>query len=96
LSTTGFREKNYTFEASTVFDSKKLEVVFLNHPSIIRLKGYINTEKGWKLINYTLSECKFEPSNVCNQTQLVVITDKLETDLEKVLKNEICKAIISI
>ena len=94
-STTGFFEKNYTFEASTVFDSQKLSFVFQKHASVIRAKGFVNTETGWKLINYSLSECNFEPVDLQPQTQIVIIADKSESGLETTLEKEISEAIIS-
>lgn len=93
LSATNFLQKSYTFEYSTVFDLNKLRLLFQKHGSIIRAKGFIRTEMGWKLLNFTLSECLFEDADNCKETEFVIITDKSEPDITNVLADEIAKTI---
>lgn len=93
LSATNFLQKSYTFDLSTVFDSNKLRLLLQKHFSIIRAKGFIRTENGWRLLNFTLSECLFEDAGDCLETEFVVITDKSEPDLMNILANEIGKTI---
>lgn len=95
ISATSFIEKNYTFRGSIVFDMQKLSLVFLKHTSIMRAKGFVNTQNGWKLVNFSLSGCNFEPCDSQTQTQLVVIADKSESDLETILEEEIYQTTIS-
>lgn len=93
LSATNFLQKSYTFDLSTIFDLNKLRLLLQKHFSIIRAKGFIQTEKGWKLLNFTLSECLFEDAEDCMETEFVIITDKSEPDLMSILANEIGKTI---
>ncbi len=95
LSATNFWQKSYTFDISNIFDSNKLRLLFQNHSSIIRAKGFIRTEMGWKLLNFTLSECLFEDAVDCIETEFVIIADKSESDLMNILTDEIGNALIT-
>jgi len=81
LTDSSYREMNYQFGTDKIFDIEKLTQFFKNHPSIIRAKGFIQTKTGWKLFNYTLSGCTFEPCLAKTQNELVVIIEKPDTGL---------------
>ena len=93
LSTTKFIQDNFSFGATIVFDTENLKALFREHPSIIRAKGFIRTEKGWKLLNFTLTECLFEDAEECMKTEFVIIMDKSEPGFINILANEIGKSI---
>jgi len=92
LSATSFSQKLYTFDSKLIFHTDKLKTLFGNHLSIIRAKGYIQTEMGWRMLNLTLTECLFEVCKDCEQTEFVIIADKSEHDLDVVLDFDILKA----
>lgn len=75
-----YYEKHFLFSNNQFFDASKLKRFFKEHSQIIRSKGHIQTEDGWKLINYTLSGCVFELCNPKNQGELVIIAEKSEYD----------------
>jgi uncharacterized protein YifN (PemK superfamily) len=75
-----YRELNYQFETGKIFDIEKLTQFFKNQPSIIRAKGFIQTQSGWRLFNYTLSGCTFEPCLPKNESEMVVIEEKSESN----------------
>ena len=93
LSATNFLQKSYTFDLSNIFDSNKFRLLLQKHLSIIRAKGFIRTEKGWKLLNFTLTECLFEDAEDCMETEFVIIMDKSEPNLMNIMADEIAKAI---
>ena len=94
LSAANYLQKNCIFDADTIFDADNLRRFLVEHTSIIRAKGYVRTQNGWKLMNYTLSGCSFENSTDCSQNEIVFIADKseeaqfenLETQLRKSIK----------
>ncbi len=93
ISTTNFLQTSYVFAHSNIFDLNKLRLLLQKHPSIIRAKGFIFTEKGWKLLNFTLTECIFEDTADCLETKFVIITDKSEPGFMDILEDEIRKTI---
>jgi G3E family GTPase len=76
LTDKNFEEKNFQFVIDIRFDTQKLIDFFREHPSIFRIKGHIQTENGWKLINFTLSGCTFETCLPKNQGEMVIIAEK--------------------
>jgi G3E family GTPase len=76
LSDKNFEEKNFQFGIDTLFDTEKLTTFFREHPSIFRAKGHIQTENGWKLVNFTVSGCTFETCLPKYQGELVIIAEK--------------------
>lgn len=93
LSATNYLQKFYTFDSTIVFNADKLKALFRSHLSIIRAKGHILTEMGWRMLNMTLTECLFEFCEDCEQTAFVIIADKSEPKLGSVLDSDILKAI---
>lgn len=91
LSATNFLQKSYTFDCSNIFDSNKLGLLLQKHISIIRAKGFIRTEMGWKLLNFTLTACLFEDAEDCRATEFVIITDTSEPDFIDIFADEIVK-----
>lgn len=92
LSVANYLQKSYTFDSTILFSSTKLKTLFRNHHSIIRAKGHILTELGWRMLNMTLTECIFELCEDCEQTEFVIIADKSEHDLDNILGSEILNA----
>ena len=78
ITAKNFEEKNYQFGNEIQFDSEKLAGFFQVHTSIVRAKGHIQTQKGWTLVNFTLSGCVFETCLHKDQGELVIIVEKSE------------------
>ncbi len=75
-----FQQKILTFDDETIFDTHKLSDVLKSCPQLLRAKGYIMTDNGCKLMNYTLSGCSFENQNSEIQNEIVLITEQVEDD----------------
>lgn len=78
LAATNYWQKNCIFKADTILDTNKIRRLLLKHASIIRVKGYLRTELGWMLLNYTLTDCNFERCNTCAQNEIVLIYEKTQ------------------
>ena len=87
-----YLQKNCIFEADTVFDENNLRRFLVEHTSIIRDKGYVRTQTGWKLMNYTLSDCTFENCSDCSQNEIVFISDKSEETFFEKLESDLRKS----
>ncbi|MGV8095487.1 MAG: CobW family GTP-binding protein [Mangrovibacterium sp.] len=96
LTNHSYQERNYSFNAMTVFDVSSLSRLFTVNASVIRAKGHVRTRDGWKLLNYTLSGCTFDPCQEKEQNELVIIAEKSAPDLFQNLSVEIEKAVISL
>jgi len=70
-----YNENNYKFNSDYKFDTSKLKEFFHENVSIVRSKGFINTQSGWMLFNYTLSGVNFEPCLEKNLNEIVIISD---------------------
>ncbi|NDP21098.1 MAG: hypothetical protein GZ091_08465 [Paludibacter sp.] len=90
-----FRKKTLTFEPETIFDSEKLSTVLKSYPQLLRAKGYIRTENGCQLMNYTLSGCSFENHISENQNEILLITEQVENDFFQQIETEIKLAILT-
>lgn len=84
-----FQQKTLTFEPETIFDTDKLSEVLKSHPQLLRVKGYIKTESGCQLMNYTLSGCRFENINSEIQNEIVLISEQVDDDFFQKMKFEI-------
>lgn len=71
-----YSEQVVRLENSQVLNASKLVKVIQENPAIIRVKGYIQTENGWELFNYTLSSVNFEACQKRNTGELVIIAEK--------------------
>jgi G3E family GTPase len=71
-----YQQKYYKFDTETIFDPVKLNHFFENQPQIIRAKGHIKTNKGWMLLNFTLSGYTFEPCDEKEFSEIVIISGK--------------------
>jgi len=80
LTDVNYLGKNYIFGEGIIFNTEKLALFFKNHASIIRAKGHIQTEKGWNLFNFTLSDCNFAPCEAKTLNEIILITEKSETE----------------
>ena len=94
LTDSNFHAFSYYFDAATIFSKDKLINVFKDHPEILRAKGHIHTVEGWKLLNFTLSGSLFEPSPGKGQSELILITERLQSNPEQNLELEINSAIV--
>ncbi len=83
-----FRSK-LKFDVDVIFDSGKLAQFFVSHPSILRAKGFVQTESGWNLFNYSLTGFSFEPCLAKIQNELVVIAEKSDMHPFQNIKGEI-------
>ena len=89
LKDENYLQKSYLFGVETVFSTLRLIKYFNSHPTIIRAKGHIFTENGWNLFNYTLSGCNFEPCPIKENSVIVIIAEKTDTNLFLNLHKEI-------
>ena len=89
LTDDNYRQKSYHFEKDTFFDTAQLISFFNDHPLIIRAKGHLQTDKGWILLNFTLSGCSFEPCEAMDQNELIIISEKQSFDLMGTLDDKI-------
>ncbi|MEI6677664.1 MAG: GTP-binding protein [Mariniphaga sp.] len=76
LKDINYQSNNYTFSEELIFNADQLALLFTKYTAIIRAKGHIRTENGWKLLNFTLSNCIFEPCPAKEQNELIVISEK--------------------
>jgi G3E family GTPase len=76
LKDINYQSNNYLFGKELIFNADQLALLFTKYPAIIRAKGYIRTENGWRLFNFTLSNCIFEPCRAKEQNELIIISEK--------------------
>ncbi len=76
LTDRNYQEMYYPFDEDCVFNPQKLVAFIDRNPSIVRAKGFIQTQTGWNLFHFTLSGSFFEPCQPHSQNELVVITEK--------------------
>lgn len=81
LTAKNYEEKHFEFNSDIVFDSEKLSNFFNGYSEIFRIKGYIQTQNGWKLFNFTTSGCTFEPCLAREKNELVIIAEKMDSGL---------------
>lgn len=91
-----YARKIFKFKVFNIFDTEKLARILHQYPEILRAKGYIRTEKGFKLMNYTLSGCNFESSAFVDQNEIVLITEHVAADYFQKLESSILSAITEI
>ena len=94
LTDKNYEEVNCLFGADKIFDTERLTLFFDRHPQMIRAKGHVQTDMGWKLFNFTLTGCLFESCEEKKQSELVVIFEKSETNSHQDLKKEFEKTMI--
>ena len=94
LTDDNYKVDNLIFKTDTIFSTTKLSQFFIANQVVVRAKGYLLTELGWVLLNFSLSGCIFEPCEVKNQSELVIITERSALDQNKTMKNEIDTTII--
>ncbi len=95
LTDDNYKVDNLIFNRDTTFSTEKLSQFFKVNQQIVRAKGHFLTEKGWVLLNFSLSGCIFEPCEVKNQSELVIITERSAFDQNRSLNEEIISTIIS-
>ena len=76
LTDANYQVISQNFEIDVFFSTDRLVRFFNDHPAIIRAKGYLLTDKGWSLMNFTLSGCIFEPSGAKAMSEIIVITER--------------------
>lgn len=91
LSDSDYQQTSFRFEPSLVFDENKIKLYFDENNNIVRAKGYLNTNNGWKLINSTYSGVSSEISTEKLFSEIVIITSK--TDLKPIndIKEDLIK-----
>jgi G3E family GTPase len=94
LADSNYQEINFIFGANAIFDSDLLTSFFADHPCIIRSKGHVRTEHGWRLLNFTLVDCTFEPCQEKEQSEVIFIAEKSGSDLFQNFKSEIERTVI--
>ena len=77
MTDSDFNRNYYSCEAERIIDLYALKSELEKFPAILRAKGHIRTNNGWKLINYTLSGFSFLPCSQKEQNQIVVISNKI-------------------
>jgi G3E family GTPase len=95
LKDANFQSYSYCFGKEIIFNANELALLFSKYPAIIRAKGYIRTENGWRLFNFTLSNCIFEPCPAKEQNELIIISEKSISFQIEGLGNEIKTTIIT-
>jgi G3E family GTPase len=71
-----YKETTIRLDAEYFIDLKKLSAFLEEHPSVLRAKGYLQTENGWELFNYTLSGIFTETCGIRTQNELVIIANE--------------------
>jgi len=69
-----------SFEKDNWFCTGSLIRFFEDHPAIIRAKGYLLTDKGWCLMNYSLSGCIFESCQTKTMSEIILIAERTTSD----------------
>lgn len=94
LADSNYQEINFIFGANAIFDSDLLSSFFADHPCIIRSKGHVRTEHGWRLLNFTLDDCTFDPCQGKKQSEIILIAEKSGSDQFQNFKSEIERTVI--
>jgi G3E family GTPase len=68
-----YKETTILLDTGYFIDLKKLSLFFEECSSVVRAKGYLQTENGWIFFNYTLSGIVSEKCAVKNRNELVII-----------------------
>ena len=76
LTDSNYEELNLISPSEDIFSKEKVTRFLKEHPQIIRAKGHLLTEAGWKRVNYTLSGLLFETCEAKVQNELVMIMEK--------------------
>ena len=84
-----YRKKTLIFEPEKKFEPQKIAQVLKSFPELIRAKGYINTQKGSVLLNYTLSGCSFEQQKAVSHNEIVLIAEGVNPDFFEQIESEI-------
>ena len=95
LTDSNYQSYTYFFNPDTILSYHKLVSLLQNHPEIIRAKGYLNTDQGWLLFNFTLSGNQFESSRFRAQSELIIITEQSDSTPEKDFRSKFLEAILS-
>ena len=89
-----YQSHNYLFNSETIFSIERLKIFFQNHPEIIRAKGFLKTDEGWMLLNFTPSSLNFDPCIEKAQNELIVIIYRSQFTAGDNLKEEIYSTMI--
>lgn len=76
LTDANYQVISQSFYPDITFSSEWLTRFFQEHSAIVRAKGYLLTDNGWCLLNFTLSGCIFEPCQVKTMSEIILITEK--------------------
>jgi len=86
LSDKDYQKKIFSMDAQTVFVEERLVALFYSFTGILRAKGYVRTESGWRFLNYTLSGCDLVPCESKERNELIVITEAVQPDYFQLLE----------
>ena len=76
LSDANYQVISQNFDFDTSFSTARLILFFEDHPEIVRAKGYLLTDDGWRLLNFTLSGCIFEPCQIKTMSEIILIAER--------------------
>ena len=76
LTDINYQSYNYFYNSDIIFSTQKVVIFLQNNPEIFRAKGYLNTEDGWMLLNFTHTGSHFEPCSLKAQSQLILIAER--------------------
>jgi G3E family GTPase len=88
-----YKETTILLGTEYFIDMKRLSAFFEKYPSVVRAKGYLQTENDWIFLNYALSGIVSEKCAVRKRNKLVIIAKEVfnPDDVGFVkLKNESC------
>jgi G3E family GTPase len=94
LADSNYQEINFIFGANAIVDPDLLGSFFADHPCIIRSKGHVRTEHGWRLLNFTLVDYTFDPCQEKEQSEIILIAEKSGSDQFQNFKSEIERTVI--
>jgi len=80
LTDANYQVISQRFDPDTTFSAGWLTRFFQEHSAIVRAKGYLQTDDGWCLVNFTLSGCIFEPCQAKTMSEIILITEKSPAD----------------
>jgi len=76
LTDANYQVISQSFYPDITFSSEWLTRFFQEHSAIVRAKGYLLTDKGWCLLNFTLSGCIFEPCQAKTMSEIILIAER--------------------
>jgi G3E family GTPase len=79
LTDSNYTEQVFSFAGNCVINLNKLREECQSNQAIIRVKGHIHLPEGWMLFNYTLTGIDVKPCETQQNNELIIISEKSET-----------------